>query len=32
MIVVEGISKSFASPRGKIRVLDNFSCTVPDGS
>ena len=31
MIVAEGISKSFSSPRGKIRVLQGFSCTVPEG-
>ena len=31
MIVVEGISKSFSSPRGKIQVLQDFSCRVPEG-
>ena len=31
MIIAEGISKSFSSPRGKIQVLQGFSCTVPDG-
>ena len=31
MIIAEGISKSFSSPRGKIQVLQGFSCTVPEG-
>lgn len=32
MIVIDRISKSFASARGPVRVLSDFSCTVPDGA
>ena len=32
MIVIQNLTKTFNTPRGKITVLEDFSLTVPEGT